>query len=133
MKHNEKQSGYVIIISVLIVGAVGLVITVVLALLSSDFYRTSFSLEQSNQDKAISNACVETALQVIRTDNYYFGTDTVTLGEGSCDYLVIDTGGETREIQSIGTVDNLIRKVKVTVSAINPEIIISSWQEVADF
>lgn len=132
MSSNAKP-GYVIIISVLIVGAVGLVITVVLALLSNDFYRTSFSLEQSNQDKAITNACAESALQVIRSNNYYFGTGTLNLGEGSCDYLIIDTGGETREIQSIGVVDNITRKVKVTVSELNPNMKISSWQEVADF
>lgn len=133
MIKKENQQGYVIIISVLIVGTVGLVITVVLALLSNDFYRTSFSLEQSNQSKALSNSCVETALQVVRNDNYYFGTDTVSLGQGTCDYLVIDTGGETREIQSTGTVGNIVRKVRVTVSEINPEILINSWQEVADF
>lgn len=131
--NSNKQQGYVIIISVLIVGAVGLVVTVVLALLANDFYQTSFAVEQSNQDKAIANACAEVALQRIHDDNYFFGTDTLTLGEGSCDYEVIDLGGEQREIQVDSTVDNITRRVKVLVSDINPNIEISSWQEVSDF
>lgn len=130
---NKQNSGYVIIISVLIVGAVGLVITTVLALLANDFYQTSFILEQSNQDKAITNACAEVALQNIYDDNYFFGTGSISLGNGSCDYYVIDTGGETREVQVEGTVDNVTRRVKINISNINPNIIIDSWQEVADF
>jgi hypothetical protein len=130
-----QSSGYVALLSVLIVGAISTVIGVSLLLLGTNASRTSFALQQSNQSKALANACAETALQMIRNDTTYTTADTsFALGQGTCHYTVVNNpSGENKKITAYGTVGTMTRKVQITTTAINPKIIISSWQEVADF
>ena len=89
-------------------------------------------MEQSNQAKALANACAEEALQQIRDSTPFTGTGNLTLGQGSCNYTVTSGGGQNRTIASTGTVGSIVRKVKTTIDKINPGINITSWQEVAD-
>jgi len=46
---------------------------------------------------------------------------------------VADLGGQEREVEAVGVVDDSTRKVKVVISQITPELVVQSWQEVADF
>ena len=128
----KYEQGFVALISVLIVGAVGVAITTSLLLLGLGSSRTSFALEQSSQARALANACVEEALEQIRNNTLFSGTETLTLGQGNCNYTVIVQTNENRTITATGTVGTIIRKVKVTLDTINPNINITSWQEVAD-
>jgi len=128
-----KQKGVLTLMSVLIMGAVGLTVGVSLILLGLADSRTNFALEQSNQAKALANACTEEALQQIRDSAPFTGTSSLILGYGTCSYAVTNTGGTSRKITASGTVGTVIRKNQITISAINPSILISSWQEVADF
>lgn len=128
-----KTNGYVTLISVLIIGAVGVAITTSLLMLGLGSSRTSFALEQSNQAKALANACMEEALQQIHDSIPFSGTGTLSLGMGSCTYTVTKQTGQNRTIVSTGTVGTIIRKVKVLLDKIIPNINITSWQEVADF
>ena len=129
--NNEK--GVLTLMSVLIVGAIGLSVGVSLLLLGLGNSKTNLALEQSNQAKALANACAEEALQQIRDSESYVGTGSLALGEGTCLYTVTNTGGTTRKITASGTVGSVVRKNQITISAIAPLIVISSWQEVADF
>lgn len=127
------SKGYITLISVLVVGAVGVAITVSLLLLGLGSSRTSFAYEQSNQAKALANACAEEALQTIRNNTSYVGTSGFDLGQGSCSYTVTNEGGENRTITAVGVVGIINRRVEVVIGDINPQINIVSWQEVADF
>ena len=132
-KKYEDTGGYITLISVLIVGAVGTAITVSLFLFGIGFSRTSFALEQSNQAQALANMCAEDALQEIRDSTPFTGSGNLTLGQGTCDYTVVNDGGQDRTITTFGTVGTITRKVSITIDAINPDINIATWQEVADF
>lgn len=125
--------GYITLISVLVLGAVGVAITTSLILLGLGSSRTSFALVQSNQAKALANACAEDGLQQIRDFTPYNDTVTLTLGQGTCTYTVTKLIGQNRTVTASGTIGTVVRKVKITVTAINPTIAVSSWQEVADF
>lgn len=125
-----KINGYITLISVLIIGAVGVAIAGSLLLLGLGSSRTSFALQQSNQAKALANACMEEALQRISDSIPFTGTGILTLGQGTCTYTVTSTGGQNRTITSSGTVGTIIRKVSVAITKITPSIVISSWQEV---
>lgn len=125
--------GYITLISVLVVGAVGVTITISLILLGLSSSRTSFAVEQSGQAKALANACAEEALQEIRDSTPYTGSDNLTLGQGNCTYTVTSQGGQDRTITATGTVDTIVRKVEIVIDKINPTIEVVSWQEVADF
>lgn len=125
-----KKNGYVTLISVLIISAIGVAIATSLLLLGLSSSRTSFALQQSDQAKALADACMEEALQQINDSIPFTGTGNLALGQGTCTYTVTSTGGQTRTITSSGTVGTIIRKNNVTITKITPGIIISSWQEV---
>jgi len=142
----KNQKGFLTLISTLIVAAIGLSISVSLLLLGLGSSRTSFLTVQSYQANSLANACAEEALQQIYDSMImpdpipdpepvlvpYTGNGSLSLGQGVCSYTVTSTGGNHRKIVASGTVGTIIRKIQATTSSVAP-IIISSWQEVADF
>ncbi len=130
---SNSQKGYIVLITVLVIGAVGMAIAVAVLWLGLGSSKSSFSLEQSSQAKALANACSEEALQQIRDSTSFTGTGNLSLGQGTCAYTVTNDGGQNRTITAIGLVGTVVRKVKITIDAINPNINVTSWQEVADF
>ena len=127
----SNNEGYITLISVLILGAAGLVIVISLALLSLGSSRSSLALEQSNQAQALADTCAEMALQYIWDWDANIGTDNLNLGQGSCTYTITS---ETvpKVITASGTVGNIVKKVLITVDNLHPYVHLSSWQEVAD-
>lgn len=134
MEHKQ-HGGYITLMSTILIAAVGISIAVSLLLLGNGASQTAFATQQSYQAQALSSACAEEALQLIHdgsTTTPYTGSNSLSLGAGGCSYTVASTGGVTRLITTTGTVDSVVRKNKVQVSAVGP-IVISTWQEVADF
>ena len=126
---RPDTNGYVILLSVLVAGAVGVAIAVSLLLLGLGSSRNSFALEQSNQAKALANACAEEALQQMFVNNNFASTGNLTLGQGACSYTVTNTGGNNRQIVASGTVGSVVRKLTITTNAFSPKIAVSGWQE----
>lgn len=124
------KQGYVTLISILVVGAVGAAITVSLILLGVGASRTSFTVEQSNQAKGLANACIEEALQQVRDSTPFVGIGNLAFGQGTCTYAVTIQGGQNRTITAIGTVGTIVRKATVVINRITPLILMTSWQEV---
>ena len=133
--YNKHQKGYITLVSVLVVGAVGIAITTSLLLLGVGSSQTSYAYQQSNQAKFLANACAEEALQQIRDSTLFAGSNSLTLGQGTCTYTVINTTptGQERTITASGTVGTIIRKVVIFINKINPTMKVTSWQEVAGF
>ncbi len=121
--------GFITLISVLIVGAVGAAIATSLILLGIGSSRSSFAVEQSNQAKGLVNACVEEALEQIRSSTPYTGSGNLSFGQGGCSYVVTSQGGENRIIAASSTVGTIVRKGQVVINQINPTIGVVSWQE----
>lgn len=126
----RNARGYITLMSVLVLGAVGVALTISLILLGLGASRTGFAVEQSNQAKAIVNACSEEGLMRIRESTSFTGSGNLTLGSGNCVYTVTSQGGQNRTVSSTGTVGTLVRKVRILVTAITPAITLASWQEV---
>lgn len=130
----NNSSGFVALVSVLIVTVIGAAIVVSLILLGIGSTRTSFALEQSNQAKALANACAEEALQRLAEDSSYAGELTIELGRGTCRIEEVQGAGNTeREIRVNGKVASIVKRVYVEVERIKPTLQIRQWQEVADF
>lgn len=128
----KKSKGYVALITVLIAGAVGVAATLSVILLGIGSSRSSFAREQSNQAKALVNACAEESLQQIRDSIQFAGTATITMGQGNCTYTVTKLATQNRTATASATVGTTVRKVRITLDKINPTINITSWQEVPD-
>lgn len=130
---NKKERGFIVLISTLVVGAVAVAITASIILLGLSSSRVSFSLVNKIQSYWAGNGCVEEVLEDIREDTSFAGSGHYAIGQGYCDYTIINTGGENREIRSEGVVNDTYTRIKVIVSDINPQITIDSWQEVDAF
>lgn len=132
MNKQYQQSGYIALVAVLIIGAASVAIAVGTLTLGADTTRAALINQQSAQAKGLANACAEEALQVVHDNTTYTGTNSLTLSTGNCNYTVTNTGGSNRVIDTTGTVDNIVRKVKVYVTIGSSSISVTSWQEVAD-
>lgn len=130
--YNTETKGFITLISVLVIGVVGVALTLSMILLGLASSKTSFAIRQSYQAKALANACAEEALQQIRDSTPFTGTNTLTLGQGTCSYTVTSQGGQNRTITLLGTVGTIIRKATIVISKINPSITVTSWQEVSN-
>jgi len=133
MWYNLKQEGYITLLSVLILGAVGMSISTSIILLGIGNSRSGFALEQSVQAKSYAVACAEEALMQIKSSISFTGIGSLFFPAGDCDYNVTSQGGQNRTITSQATVGPVVRKVKVIINKITPAIEVVSWQEVSDF
>jgi len=131
--HNAKnQGGYVALISVLIIGAVATAIALGLLVNGTDSQRSALVSQQSAQARTLANACADEALQVMHDTTSYTGTNNMSLGSGTCSYTVTSTGASTRIVDTVGTVNNVVRRVKIYVTITSSNLSITSWQEVSD-
>lgn len=130
--YNKNSNGYVLLISVLVIGAVGIAVSTSLILLGLGASRTSSSLEAAQKAKALANSCAEEGLKEIQNNTSYTGNGTVVDGANSCSFVVTDTGGQTRLVVATATVRSVTRRVNVVVSAVTPRVSVASWQEVAN-
>ena len=131
MKPKNSQGGYIALVTVLIVGAVGLSIGLALLLNGPDSQRSVLVFQQSVQARNLANACAEEALQQMHDNTSFTGTNSLSLGQGSCSYTITNTGGSARTIDASGTVGSVVRKSKVYATIGSSSISIASWQEVS--
>lgn len=129
---HPYESGYVALLAVLIIGATSLAIGLTLLTTGTDSQRAALVTQQSAQARALADACAEEALQQIYTTASFTGSNNLSQGQGGCTYTVTNTGGANRTIDATGTVNGVVRKVKVYATITASSISITSWQEVAD-
>lgn len=130
---NKNQKGYIALISVLIISAIVVLIATSASLVSISESDMGLEENQAWETFYLTNACSEEALQQIRDSISFKGSGNLSLGEGSCTYTVTKLTGQNRVITASGTVGNIVRKAKITLDKITPNINITSWQQVVDF
>ena len=126
-----RESGYVALLTVLIVGAAAAAIALVLLTSGADSQRAALVEQQSKQARALAVACGEEALQQIHDNIAYSGTNSLSLGQGNCTYIVTVSSGTARTLAATGVVGNVVRKVQINVTINASSISITSWQEVS--
>ena len=133
-KHPQKLRSYVALFSVILVGVIGISVATSLLLLGLDFWRTSYSGQQSDQARSYADACAEVALDRIRENISYSGSDSITFSNGSCEIRpIIGAGTETPTVETRGLVGESLRKVRIVLNQVRPQIVISQWLEVAEY
>jgi len=126
---NNLHRGFSTLLIVILLGGVALGLTLSLSTSSVWSIRGSVDAKVSNQAKSLVNACAEIALETLRENNGYTGTDSVLIGSNTCTYTVTNTGGSTRTITASGVVEDITRRVTITTNTFNP-LVVSSWLEV---
>lgn len=129
MNKRYAIGGFSTLFIVIILGAIALSIALSLSTNSVLSIKGSTDTKSSNKTKALVNACAEVALEVMRENNSYTGTNSTTLDGSTCTYTVTNTGGTTRSLVISGSIDGVTRRLNITTGTFNP-LVISSWQEV---
>lgn len=130
---STKQAGYVLLLSTLGLSAVAGVIVVGLLTLSSLFSESTRHEMMGLKARSLAELCVEEALMEIRDDQQFSGSQTVSSSSGTCQFVVLNQGGQNRLIEAEAILGNYTRRFAVSITSINPEIEISDWGEVAEF
>ena len=134
MMLSTQRRGYVFLLSVLVVGTISLAVTTSVLLLSTSAARTGLSLKHSSEALALTHACAERALFELRSDSSYGGSETIAMGNGTCEILVVGgTGNENRTICVEGVRGDVARRMEILITRLLPSVTITSWQEVTAF
>lgn len=132
-RNMEKHSGYVMLLSVLVTGAAALAIGIGMLTWGTLMSKEALIVQQSMIARQYAGGCAEQALQLIRNSQSYIGTGTISLSFGNCTYTVTNQGGEQRKITTQGQSGTIIRRMQIVIADISPQILVLSWQDVADF
>ncbi len=129
---TTHQSGMIALVTVLVVGAIVLVVGVGIATRSMIEGNMSADTEQSNEALSLATSCMETALFTLSNNAAYAGNETVSIGSQSCIIQpVANLGGNLRTVKTSATVNGHTRRLQVDVSNVNPPLHISAWQEIS--
>lgn len=67
-------------------------IAVSMTIMGINRVQTSYDFEQQTRAQSMAVACVEEALEQIRNDSDYTGDGSLSLGDDSCEYTVLNAG-----------------------------------------
>jgi len=124
-----KTQGFVALVIVLIISAIALLIGLSISLLSVGEIKMSLQKSQSSQSYYLANLCAEEALMKLKDDIDYPGEILNNIENGSC---IISVEGNWI-VKVSANFSNQTKKIKIIISQISPQMIISSWQEAANF
>ena len=134
IKKTTNLNGYVALMSVIILGAVGGLITLTLYLTGIQSAQSSDLYIKSYQAKTLADTCAESAIGKIITSSTTLETGNIVLGNGNCNFIITNGIDTAKYITSTANVGDVIRKVSVIVdtskTTTNHTIKILSWQEV---
>jgi hypothetical protein len=135
----KNSGGYVGLMSVIILSAMGSMITVAILVVGMARSRTSLDIEQQYRGEALSYACVNWALNKVYLDGAYMGNEYLDFDIGSCGIISVDKVDNTYTINTEGVVGYIVRKAKVVVvrsediDTLVVTMTVESWREVAEF
>lgn len=124
----KYQSGYTVLFGVIVLGAVAL--ATIFAVSKSMKYeiKNNTDLLKAKQASILTDNCFEVALQRIKDNNLYVGSDNVSNQSGSCTYTVTSQGAENREIIASTVIAGIHNEQIINIDQINPVINISNWE-----
>ena len=136
MKHVLQKinyrDGYVALVSVILVCAIGVAIMVSVIASGVMAGKTDFALQQSGAARSMASSCAEEALQIILETSTTSANGNLTIASTTCAYQITSSSSQTI-INATGVVGTITSKIKVIITSTSPSITLSSWQEVGDF
>lgn len=130
---KDYRKGYVALISVIFMSAIGVMIMLSVIASGIDASKTDFAMQQSSIAKGMASSCMEEALQKILETSTTSSSGNLAISSGTCTYVISSINGLNIRINSTGILGEATSKIKVTIATTSPSIVLSSWEEVADF
>lgn len=133
-RSHATKDGYILLISVLIVGAISSAILSSVLLLGISMNQVSLSVLQANQALALAQGCAEYGLLHLRQSPSYAGNEFLTIGGQQCEILPIGgIGNNNRVLCTEGVMGDSVRRLEIVINSVLPRTTIYSWQEVSVF
>ena len=128
---NSLESGFIALMSAIIVSAVILVVTVTLSY--SSFFTRYNLLDSEFKDRsaALAEGCVDMALLKLAVDPSYSGNETVNIGSESCQIRPVLTSGSNKIIETQASFQNAFTNLRVTID--QNTFVVVSWAEIPHF
>lgn len=127
------KNGYILVITVLFIGAILVATTVSLLALGWAAEQNGVVYSNTNQALEAAQGCMGIALDKMRKNGSYAGFETYVFpgNLGSCEILSIQGGGySNRTICTEGTSGDTTRRLRMKVSAFLPLVVISEAEEI---
>jgi hypothetical protein len=126
---NEKiKKGYVAILVVLIIAAVGLLLATTMSLIGAGGVQAASSLTQGEQSLDFTEGCAEDALIKLWASASYAGGN-ITRPEGTCT-ITVASSSNIWTITAGTTATSYARTVQVVVTRGTTNLTVTSWQEI---
>jgi len=129
-----KERGIIALISVLIISAAVILVSIGTNLLGISQSQIGFKRQDFQRALYGSGGCGEEALLKLR-DNFsgYAGNEVISVDGVTCTIRPVLSAGADKIIEAESVVANHPQRMKITVSRPSLKLIISSWEEIADF
>ena len=125
---KDGYEGFIALVALLIILGIIILIGLTVSQLSIGEAQMAFQRSQSLQAYYLASLCGERALITLKENSSYAG-ENINIEGGSCEIYV--EGNWILRVKA--DFQNQVKKIRVIISQINPQITIQSWQEVADF
>jgi hypothetical protein len=127
---RTHRQGYILLVTILVAGAVGVAIATSLLFLATNAGRMGLTIEQSSRALAYANTCMENALAALVADGSYAGNATTTFTNGTCRiYNVGGSGNADRTVCVEGVSGSATRYVEANLSRVLPTPLFSIFRE----
>jgi len=131
---KQTHTGMIALTTVLIIGALLLVMGIGIATRTMIAQNITLDQEQSTQALSLATSCAEYALVKLSESHMYTGNETVFFGTESCILLPIEIPDPLgRTIKAQASYQGYTKRVLVQITSIHPPLEIGSWQEVSSF
>ena len=135
MTRQNSQSGFVLLITCIVLLAIGTSVAASLLVVGVWESKSVLSFEAGTAARAHADACLEIALGKLRLDESYEGAETVDFSPGSCTRGAVSLNESTYTISSTGEISNAVRRVRAqaTRTELTGNVSIVRWEEVSEF
>jgi hypothetical protein len=130
---NSIRKGYIALLSVIVIGAIGVAVMMSVLLFGISSSKTDYALQQGGSAKIVASSCGEEALQRLLETGSTSMSGGLSIASGTCSYTVSSQNGQNTVLEIFGQYGETVSKIRIIVATTTPFIILSSWQDVGDF
>lgn len=130
----SKAKGFIALVSVAVLMAVGLTITTGLLIRAAGESRLAVTDDYQIRSQAATTACAEWALMNLKSSLTYAGNETLNVGGDTCSILAVGgVGNLNRTLDTASTVSGAQSRLHLEIYSVNPLLTVSSWKDVVSF
>lgn len=127
---HGSPDGYIALMSVLAVSAIGLGIVTSALMLSTDVARTGEFMQEAVLARYFSESCAEEALQLVRdTGSCINSSGNLAYIDGTCEYFISGEGGGTCDVQTTGFMGRSVQRALISATIDETGVHLQSWEQ----